>query len=176
MERERIVAAVVAGITLSLALVEQSSAQAPGPQGPPAGIRNGGQRQFRPARQRWREMSPEDRQRIRSNASRWLQLPPEERRQLRMREGMRRQRIRQEAEAALQGSGLQLEAEKRELYERRYMQERRRIERALRQEMEERRQRELAPVVESLKKEFAQPQAPTSPSVSGSAASPSPRK
>jgi hypothetical protein len=166
MERERIVAVVVAAIALSLALAEQSSAQAPGPTGM-------GPRGFRPARERWRQMSPDDRQRIRSNAARWLQMPPEERQQLRLREGLRRQRIQQEARAALQDSGLQLEAEKRELYERRYIQERRRIERALRQDLEERRQREIAPVVESLKKEFGQAQGSGN---SAASATPAPKK
>ena len=111
---------------------------------------------MRPARERWHQMSPEDRQRFRSNAERWLRMPPEEQRALRAREGLRRQRIQQEADAAIQQSGLQLEAEKRALYERRYLQERRRIERGLRQELDEKRQRELAPVMENLKKEFSE--------------------
>ena len=99
-------------------------------------------------------MSPEDRQRFRMNAERWLNMSPEERRVLRDREAARRLRLQREADAALQQSGLQLEAEKREAYERRYIQERRRIERAIRLELEEKRQREMAPVQEQLKKEF----------------------
>ncbi|MGZ4983457.1 MAG: hypothetical protein ACXV9Q_05110 [Chthoniobacterales bacterium] len=126
-------------------------------------------------RERWRQMSPEDRQRFRANAERWLQMSPEERRVLRERELMRRQRLQREADAALQQSGLQLEAEKREAYERRYMQERRRIERALRLELEERRQRELAPVQEQLKKEFGSGQNAATPNAVSTAA-PSPNK
>ncbi len=92
-----------------------------------------------------------------------MRLPPEEQRALRNREILRRQRIRQDADAALQQSGLKLESEKRELYERRYFQERQRIDRSLRQEIQERRQRELAPVMENLKKEFGdQPKAANS--------------
>src|SRR5204862_403556 len=83
-------------------------------------------------------------QRLRSNAERWLRMPPEEQRVLRDREMMRRQRIQREADAALQQSGLQLEAEKREAYERRYLHERRGVEQTLRQDMEARRQRWLA--------------------------------
>ncbi len=173
MERKRFVAALIASAAILLAFAEHGSAQS---QGPGPGFGNGGQRQFRPMRQRWREMSPDDRQRLRSNAARWLQMPPEERRQLRLREGMRRQQIRQEAQTALQNSGLQLEAEKREMYERRYIQERRRIERAIRQEMEEKRQRELAPVMENLKKEFAQPQSGVNQSTPAAVSSPSPPK
>lgn len=177
MERKRHAFALIASLAFSLAFAEVGQAQAPAsPPRRPHGFRNGGMQQFRPARQRWREMSPEDRQRVRSNATRWLQLPAEEREQLRLRDNLRRQRIRQEAEAALQNSGLQLEAEKRELYERRYMQERRRIERALRQELEEKRQRELAPVMENLKKEFTQPQDPGNAAGSSNTATPSPKK
>jgi len=90
-------------------------------------------------------------------------MPPEERRELREREGWRQQRLKREAEDALRNSGLQLEAERREQYERRYIQERKQIEQALRRELQEKRQRELAPVVERLKKEFAQPQGSATP-------------
>ncbi|MBA3560683.1 MAG: hypothetical protein H0W30_19055 [Gemmatimonadaceae bacterium] len=119
-------------------------------------------------------MSQEDRLRFRSNAERWLQLPPEQRNALRDLEDRRRQRIQRESEEVLQKSGLQLEAERREAWERQYLEERRRIERALRQELEEKRQRELAPMVERLKKEFGQGQ--RSGSTSAATASPSPKK
>lgn len=178
MGRQRYLVVLAASAAFLLSIGERSFAQGPqqgGPGGP--GIRQGnGGRQFRPARERWREMSPEDRQRFRSNADRWAQMPPEQRQELRLREGVRRQRIQREAQAALQGSGLELEAERREAYERRYMQERRRIERELREELQQRRERELAPVVERLKKEFTQPQGLNSPATSGSAASASPGK
>ncbi|MDQ6860928.1 MAG: hypothetical protein M3032_07215 [Verrucomicrobiota bacterium] len=119
-------------------------------------------------------MSPEDRQRFRSNVERWLAMPPDERRELRMQEGIRRERMQREAEAAIRQSGLQLEAERRAQFEERYAEERRRIDRALRQEMQERRQRELGPVLEQLKREFAQPQNSTNPASSRpSSASPS---
>ena len=122
------------------------------------------ERPSRPARERWRDLSPEDRQRFRSNAEKWRQMEPEERREWRARQDFRRQRIKREADQALRESGLQLEADKRDLYELRYLQERRRIEQALRQELEEKRRRELAPVVERLKREFSEPHAPSGPS------------
>ncbi len=90
---------------------------------------------------------------------------------LREREAQRREGIQREADAALRQSGLQLEAERRAQYERRYIEERRRIEQQLRRDIEERRQRELAPVVERLKKEFEQQK--RSPAPTGTAASPS---
>ena len=120
-------------------------------------------------------MSPEDRQRFQSNVERWRQMPPEERRELREREGWRQQRLKREADAAIRESGLQLEAERRQEYERRYMQERKRIEQELRRELREKRERELAPVVERLKKEFTQQGGSSSPGATTPAASGSPK-
>ncbi len=150
MDRRRICIALIASGALSLFVAEPASAQPP-----PGG--GGGKffgRRFHGARERWRQMTPEDRQRFRMNAERWLNMSPEERGVLRDRESARRLRLQHEADAALQQSGLNLEAEKREAYERRYIQERRRIERAIRLELEEKRQKELGPVQEQLKKEF----------------------
>src|SRR5450755_1033095 len=105
MDRRRIFIALIASGALSLFVAEPASAQPPGQAG-------GGGRFFghgaRGARERWRQMSPEDRQRFRQNAERWLQMSPEERRVLREREGQRRVRLQREADAALQQSGLQL--------------------------------------------------------------------
>jgi hypothetical protein len=103
-------------------------------------------------------------------------MPPEERRELREREGWRQERLKREAEAAIRASGLQLEAERRQQYELRYMQERKRIEQELRRELREKRERELAPVVERLKKEFTQQGGgPTSPAASTPATTNSPK-
>ena len=107
-----------------------------------------------------RDMSPQERQKFQQNIERWRKLSPEEQRDLRILEAVRQVRIKREAEAALRASGLQLEADKRQQYEQRYLQERRRVEQSLRQELQERRQRELAPVVEQLRREFAPPPVP----------------
>ncbi len=170
MDRKRIVVALAIGAAL-FAWTSSGFGQI---SAPPGGSHVRGERGLRPARERWRQMSPEDRQRIRSNAERWLRMAPEERRALRDAENLRRERIRREAEAAIEQSGLQLQAEKREMYERRYLQERRRIERDLRQELNERRQRELAPVMEDLKKEFGEGQRAGTCSSSAAPSSPSP--
>lgn len=111
-------------------------------------------------------MSPEDRQRFRSNAEQWQQLGPEERRALRDRQEWRQLRMKRDAEAALRESGLQLEAEKRAIYERRYIEERRRIDQELRRELREKRQQQLAPVIEKLKKEFSPQQSSITPAAS----------
>lgn len=174
MDRRRYLYALTAGALLAVG-VEQAAAQLPGNPGPQrSGPRMGGQ--MRQRRNPLRDMSPEDRQRFQSNIERWQQMPPEERRELREREGWRQQRLKREAEAAIRDSGLQLEAERRQQFEERYMQERRQIEQALRREIQEKRRRELAPVVERLKSEFSQgTPAPTAAPVSP-AASPSPAK
>lgn len=126
-------------------------------------------------RERFRRMSPQDQQRFRQNMERWRQMPADQRSELRQREILRQRRIRREAEAALSSSGLELENEKRQQYEQRYMQERKRVEQALRQELQERRQRELAPVVEQLKKEFGSQKPAASPGGSRDSGSPGPR-
>ncbi|MEO5720208.1 MAG: hypothetical protein ABIR71_01905 [Chthoniobacterales bacterium] len=116
-------------------------------------------RALRQGDQRWREMSPADRQQFRSNIQRWQQLPQNERRDLRAREITRQRQLQREAEAAMRDAGVQVEAARRAQFEQRYLQERRRVEQELRRELQEKRQREMAPVVERLKKEFAQPSA-----------------
>jgi len=107
-----------------------------------------------------RDMSPQERQKFQQNIERWRKLSPEEQRDLRILEAVRQVRIKREAEAALRDSGLQLEGDRRQQYEQRYLQERRRVEQSLRPELQERRQRELAPVVEQLRREFAPPPVP----------------
>jgi hypothetical protein len=117
------------------------------------------------------QLSPEDRQTFQKNAERWLQMSPEERALMRSREQVRRERIKSEAETVLRESGLTLDQKKRDLFQERYLQERRRIDRELRQEYEEKRQQQL----ETLKKEFQppsnlpkEPPATSAPSLSSS--------
>lgn len=120
--------------------------------------RAGGHNDFNAGRERFRQISPEDRQRFSRNAERWMKMNPEERKIMRERERLRRERIKQEAEAALRDSGLRLDAEKRAQFEARYLQERTRIEHAMRQELESKRRQQLPALVEELKKEFQEQQ------------------
>jgi len=129
-----------------------------------------------PARERWRKMSPDDRRRLRSNAERWQHMGAEERKAFREQQEWRQMRLKRDAENAMRDSGLQLEADRRALFERRYIEERRRIDQELRRELREKRQRELAPVVEKLKKELDEQPGGGSPSNSGGSASSSPKK
>jgi hypothetical protein len=126
-------------------------------------------------RDRWIAMPPEDRQIFRRNAERWMQMGPEERKVLRERERVYRERVKFEADTALRDSGLRLEGEKRDQFEQRYLQERRRIEHALRQETEAKRQEQLPALRERLKNEFQEP-SPSGTATSVPAVSTSPKK
>jgi len=114
---------------------------------------------FRPMHERMSELSPEDRQRFEKNAQRWAQMSPEERSMLRERENVRRERLKREGEDALRGTGLTLDGARREQFQIRYMQERRKLEQSLHKEIEEKRQQQLTPIIERLKKEFESQQA-----------------
>lgn len=93
-------------------------------------------------------------------------MAPEERMIMREREKIYRARVSREVDTALRDSGLRLDAERRAQFEQRYLQERRRIEHSLRQEVESKRQEQLPAMQERLKREFA----PASPSNSGTVA------
>jgi hypothetical protein len=99
-------------------------------------------------------MPPEARQNFRRNAERWMQMSPDERNVMRQRENLRRQTIQRETDAALRESGLRLNPQERAQFESRYIQERRKVEQALRQQIEAERQKELPALIQQLKKEF----------------------
>jgi hypothetical protein len=105
-------------------------------------------------RERVFSLPPTDQQVFRRNAERWMQMSPEERQIMRQRESLRRERIKRETEAALHDSGLLLDQQKRDLFESRYMQERRKMEQALRHQVEAERQQQLPALIQQLKKEF----------------------
>jgi len=88
---------------------------------------------------------------------------------MRERERIYQQRVQREVDAALRDTGLRLEGEKRTQFEQRYLQERRRIERSLQQEIDSKRQQQLPALQERLKKEF---QEPSPGSISAPASSP----
>ena len=111
--------------------------------------------QFRGGHERLRQLSPEERQTFKKNAERWLQMDPQQRQVLRERERIRQQRMKTEAGAAMRELGLRLDPNAQNQFEARYLQERRRIERSLRQEYEAKRQQQLLPELnQRLKNEF----------------------
>ena len=108
---------------------------------------------------------------FRRNAELWMQMTPEQRNLMRQRETVRRQTITREADAAVRDSGLQLNPQERARFESRYVQERRKVEQSLRQQIETERQKELPALIQQLKKEFQIDQPAKSP-VTKPAASP----
>jgi hypothetical protein len=126
--------------------------------------RSGGRQQAAPhsgrpppgqsTQQRWLSLPPAARQDFRRNAERWMRMGPEERNLLRQRESLRRAQIQRETDAALRNSGLSLDQQKRAQFESRYMQERRRMEQTLRQQIENERQQQLPALIQQLKREF----------------------
>jgi TRAP-type C4-dicarboxylate transport system substrate-binding protein len=111
--------------------------------------------------ERWHSLSPEERQIFQRNAERWMRMTPEERTLMRQREKVHRQKLKGEADAILRQSGLHLNADKQARFEQRYIQERRKIEHALNQEIEAKRKQELPALNERLKKEFQKPSGAT---------------
>jgi hypothetical protein len=120
-------------------------------------------------------MPPRARQNFQRNAERWLRMSPEERNVMRQRENLRRETIRRETEAAVRDSGLHLNPQERAQFESRYIQERRKVERTLRQQIEAERQKELPALIQQLKKEFQIDQPTKGPSTK-QVESPKPKK
>ncbi len=123
------------------------------PHGPPSG-----QPQRPPSgqsvRERWLAMPPDARQNFQRNAQLWMQMTPEQRNLMRQRENMRRQIMTHDADAAVRDSGLQLNPQDRARFESRYIQERRKVEQSLRQQLETERQKEIPALIQQLRKEF----------------------
>jgi hypothetical protein len=126
-------------------------------------------------RERWNAMPPAARQNFQRNAERWLRMSPAERNVMRQRENLRRETIRRETEAAVRDSGLHLNPQERAQFESRYMQERRKVEQALRQQIETERQQQLPALIQQLKKEFQIDQ-PTKGPATKAVESPKPKK
>ena len=99
-------------------------------------------------------MPPDARQNFQRNAERWMQMTPEQRNLMRQRENVRRQIITRDADAAVRDSGLQLNPQQRAQFESRYIQERRKVEQSLRQQVETERQKEIPALIQQLRKEF----------------------
>jgi hypothetical protein len=123
------------------------------PHGPPSGQPHGAP-SGQSIKERWLAMPPDARQNFRRNADLWMQMTPEQRNLMRQRENMRRQIITREADAAVRDSGLQLNPQERARFESRYIQERRKVEQSLRQQIQTERQKEIPALIQQLRKEF----------------------
>ena len=123
------------------------------PHGPPSGQSHGAP-SGQSVRERWLAMPPDARQNFQRNAQLWMQMTPEQRNLMRQRETMRRQILTRDADAAVRDSGLQLNPQERARFESRYIQERRKVEQSLRQQIEGERQKEIPALIQQLRKEF----------------------
>lgn len=141
------------------------------PHGPPPMAQPHAPPSGQSVRDRWLAMPPDARQNFRRNAELWNQMSPEQRNLMRQRENMRRQIITREADAAVRDSGLQLNPQERARFESRYIQERRKVEQTLRQQIESERQKELPALIQQLKKEFQIDQPAKSPAAKPAASS-----
>lgn len=157
-------ASVLAQTPASPNNTSSDSAEAAKRQGgkPPVNRKLGGpgSPEFRDVRKAMEALTPEQRQRFVDNFKRWANLPPEERTALAEREGLRRKKMEEEIDRAINDAGLQLDADRRLKFARRYIEQRRKLEEQLRSEMEAKRQPLLQELVEKLKAEFATPTAP----------------
>ncbi len=81
-------------------------------------------------------------------------MTPEQRNLMRQRENARQQIMTRDADAAVRDSGLQLNPQQRAQFESRYIQERRKVEQSLRQQIETERQKEIPALIQQLRKEF----------------------
>jgi hypothetical protein len=105
-------------------------------------------------------LTPQQRKRFQENFMRWSNLAPEEKKALRDREEARKKLVAQEIDTALKDSGMELDPERRELFAKRYGEERRKIEEQLRKEAAEKRRPLVRDMVARLKEEFATPATP----------------
>jgi hypothetical protein len=99
-------------------------------------------------------MPPDAKQNFQRNAQLWMQMTPEQRNLMRQRETLRQQAITRDADAAVRDSGLQLNPQERARFQSRYIQERRKVEQTLRQQIETERQKEIPALIQQLRKEF----------------------
>lgn len=120
------------------------------------------------------QLPPEERAAYQRNLPLWKQLPTDERQEIRRQAN---ERARQETEKAYAESGLNLDHDQREVFNLRYHQERRRLERELQEKIDAERTRRLGEITARLKQEFAGRNLPPGPPAPAPtfAATPAPR-
>jgi len=115
------------------------------------------------ARRLFEQLSPDQQKKFLENLDQWKSMPPEEQELFRDRELFRREKVAQEIQEAITKSNLRLDNDQREVYALRYTQERRKIEEALRKEMDQKRQSMVNDMLTRLKVEFAPTPTPPPP-------------
>jgi len=113
------------------------------------------------AKEAFRNMSPDERERWLRKFRDWADMPAEKKKSLADREEFFRRKMREGVEAAQNELGIELNEEQKKVFAQRYMEERRKVEEELRREMDESRKPKLKAMVEKLRQEFAtRPTAP----------------
>jgi uncharacterized membrane protein len=101
-----------------------------------------------------RALTPEQKAKLMESIKTWQQLGPELKTALRARDKAIRKTLSDEVQAALEGSAFT--KEQRDLFEKRYREERKKLEASLRTEFEARRKAALEEMIASLKKSVVQ--------------------
>lgn len=145
--------------TLALALLLGACPLAPQAQGTPDEGKSEPtvlpeRKQQDPLLQLIRALTPEQKAKLMESIKTWQQLGPELKTALRARDKAIRKSLNDEVQAALEGSSFS--KEQRELFEKRYREERKKLETSLRTEFEVRRKTALEDLVNSLKKSVLQ--------------------
>lgn len=105
-----------------------------------------------------RSMTAEQKNQLMENIKAWQQVGPDFKQALRNRESLLRKKLKDEVDAAL--GDIPVSSEQRAVFEDRYREERKKIDSALRTELEARRREALDEVVQRLKKTLAEPAPP----------------
>ena len=138
---------------LALNAPSQGKPEGNSPGGPPASSGAPAppdRKQQDPLVQLIRSLTPEQKAKLMESIKTWEQLGPELKTALRAREHAIRKSLAEEVHAALEGSSLT--KEQRETFEKRYREEKRKLESSLRAEFDARRKASLEELVGSLKK------------------------
>lgn len=117
----------------------------------------GGPEAAEKARQAFQQMTPEQRMRWMETVKQLSELPPERKAEILQRGEFFRKKMREDVEAALKQTGLNLSDEQKKKFGERYFEERRKMEDELRRQMDELRKPKVQALIEKLKQEFATP-------------------
>lgn len=109
------------------------------------------------ARDAFRNMSPEERERWTKRIREWAEMPPEKKKSLADREEFFRKKIKEDIDAAIAKTGLTLDDDQKKVFAERYLDERRKIESELRKEIDEKRGPRVDAMIDKLKEEFSNP-------------------
>lgn len=103
-----------------------------------------------------RTLPPEKKKQLLENLKAWQTLSDDQKQALRDRDGQLRKRATEEASAHITDSNLT--PEQAEQFQKRYLEERRKVETSLKQELESRRKTELEQIAQRLRKEIQSPE------------------